>query len=119
MSLPKSGNQTTVVITGASSGIGAELARGTARRGFPLLLVARRRERLDEIADEVGSEHSVAVEVMPLDLSDIKGRAKLADRLRAEPIAGCATVPASAPAGSFTSCRSNARVKRSRSMRWC
>ncbi|WAJ47369.1 SDR family oxidoreductase [Mycobacterium sp. Aquia_216] len=88
MSLPKSGNQTTVVITGASSGIGAELARGLARRGFPLLLVARRRERLDEIADRVGEEHSVAVEVMPLDLSDIKARGKLADRLRAEPIAG-------------------------------
>jgi uncharacterized protein len=88
MSLPQSGNQTTVVITGASSGIGAELARGLARRGFPLLLVARRRERLDEIANHVGQEYSVAVEVMPLDLSDIKARAKLADRLRTEPMAG-------------------------------
>ncbi|HSS24941.1 MAG TPA: SDR family NAD(P)-dependent oxidoreductase, partial [Mycobacterium sp.] len=37
---------------------------------------------------EVGQENSVAVEVMPLDLSDSKGRAKLADRLRKEPIAG-------------------------------
>jgi short-subunit dehydrogenase len=88
MSLPESGNQTTVVITGASSGIGAELSRGLARRGFPLLLVARRRERLDELAGEVAEEFSVAVEVMPLDLSDSKARAKLADRLRTEPIAG-------------------------------
>ena len=88
MSLPKSGNQTTVVITGASSGIGAELANGLARRGFPLLLVARRRERLDEIANDVSEEYSVAAEVMPLDLSDTKARAKLADRLRTEPIAG-------------------------------
>lgn len=88
MSLPKPDNQTTVVITGASSGIGAELARGLARRGFPLLLVARRRDRLDELANEVGQENSVAVEVMPLDLSDGDARAKLAERLRTEPIAG-------------------------------
>jgi uncharacterized protein len=88
MSLPKPDSQTTVVITGASSGIGAELARGLARRGFPLLLVARRRDRLDELANEVGKENSVAVEVLPLDLSDGKARAKLANRLRTEPIAG-------------------------------
>jgi len=88
MSLPKPDNQTSVVITGASSGIGSELARGLARRGFPLLLVARRRERLDELAASVRKEFSVNVEVMPLDLSDAKGRAKLAARLRSEPIAG-------------------------------
>jgi uncharacterized protein len=88
MSLPKPDIQTTVVITGASSGIGADLARGLARRGFPLLLVARRRERLDELANEVGGEYSVAVEVLPLDLGDGKARAKLASRLRSEPIAG-------------------------------
>ncbi|SPM37043.1 Short-chain dehydrogenase [Mycobacterium rhizamassiliense] len=88
MSLPKPDQQATVVITGASSGIGAELARGLARRGFPLLLVARRRERLDELADEVRTEYGVAVEVLPLDLSDPRARGKLGDRLRAEPIAG-------------------------------
>ncbi|OMC43152.1 ketoacyl reductase [Mycobacterium sp. IS-2888] len=88
MSLPKPDTDTTVVITGASSGIGAELARGLARRGFPLLLVARRRERLDELANEVGAEYSVAVEVLPLDLSDAKARTKLANRLSSEPIAG-------------------------------
>jgi uncharacterized protein len=88
MSLPKPDIQTTVVITGASSGIGAELARGLARRGFPLLLVARRRERLDDLANEVAKEYSVAVEVLPLDLSDSKARAKLANRLRSEPIGG-------------------------------
>ena len=81
MSLPKPDTDTTVVITGASSGIGAELARGLARRGFPLMLVARRRERLDELANEVGAEYSVAVEVLPLDLSDSKARVKLANRL--------------------------------------
>lgn len=88
MSLPKPNNQATVVVTGASSGIGTELARGLARRGYPLVLVARRRERLDELAGELGNEYSVAVEVMPLDLGDSEGRAKLVDRLRNEPIAG-------------------------------
>src|SRR6201995_1385275 len=88
MSLPNPDTETTVVITGASSGIGAELARGLARRGFPLLLVARRRERLDDLANEVGQEYSIAVEVMTLDLGDAKARARLAGRLRSEPIAG-------------------------------
>lgn len=88
MSLPKPDKHSTVVITGASSGIGAELARGLAGRGFPLLLVARRRERLDDLAIEVKNGYSVAAEVLPLDLSDSKGRGQLADRLCKEPIAG-------------------------------
>jgi uncharacterized protein len=88
VSLPKPDSRATVVITGASSGIGAELTRGLARCGFALLLVARRRERLDELANEVGKEYCVPIEVMPLDLADDKSRAKLADRLRNEPIAG-------------------------------
>ncbi|GAB7141840.1 SDR family NAD(P)-dependent oxidoreductase [Mycobacterium riyadhense] len=88
MSLPKPGKETTVVITGASSGIGVELARGLAGRGFPLMLVARRRERLDELADQVREEHNVEVEVLPLDLADTQSRAQLADRLRSDPIGG-------------------------------
>lgn len=88
MSLPKPNNQTTVVITGASSGIGVELARGLAGRGFPLMLVARRRERLDELADQLRQEHCVGVEVLPLDLADTQARAQLADRLRNDAIAG-------------------------------
>ncbi|MBV8863616.1 MAG: SDR family oxidoreductase [Mycobacterium sp.] len=88
MSLPKPTNQATVVITGASSGIGTELARGLARRGYPLVLVARRRERLDELASELGDEYSVGVDVMPLDLSEAGSREELAERLRSEPIAG-------------------------------
>ncbi|GFG64711.1 ketoacyl reductase [Mycobacterium kubicae] len=88
MSLPKPNKETPVVITGASSGIGVELARGLAGRGFPLVLVARRRERLDELAGKLRAEHQVEVEVLPLDLSDADGRAQLADRLRSDPIGG-------------------------------
>jgi short-subunit dehydrogenase len=88
MSLPKPNNQATVVITGASSGIGTEIARGLARRGYPLLLVARRRDRLDELAGELGGQFSVAVDVLPLDLGDTEDRGQLAERLRNDSIAG-------------------------------
>ena len=70
MSLPQPNSDAIVVVTGASSGIGTELARGLARRGYPLLLTARRRERLAELSDELRAKHSVTVEVMPLDLAD-------------------------------------------------
>lgn len=46
------------IITGASSGIGAEMARLLAQRGRSLLLVARRGERLDALADEIGRERT-------------------------------------------------------------
>src|SRR5580693_5929104 len=88
MSLPKPSNQAAVVITGASSGIGTELARGLPRRGYPLVLVARRQDRLDELADDLRAQYTVGVDVLPLDLSDAGSREQLAERLRSEPIAG-------------------------------
>lgn len=101
MSLPKPNTQTTVVITGASSGIGVDLARGLASRGFPLMLVARRRERLVELADQLREEHSVEVEVLPLDLADTQSRAQLADRLRNDPIGGLCNSAGFGASGSF------------------
>jgi uncharacterized protein len=58
------------VITGASSGIGAELARVFAARGYPLVLTARRHERLEALSAEIGQAYGVPVEVMALDLAD-------------------------------------------------
>jgi short-subunit dehydrogenase len=101
MSLPKPNNHATVVVTGASSGIGTELARGLARRGYPLLLVARRRDRLDELADELGSRHSVAVEVLPLDLGEAESRGKLAERLKSDPVAGLCNSAGFGTSGAF------------------
>jgi len=57
------------LITGASSGIGLELARIFAREHFNVVLVARSQARLEEIAAELGAGHGVAVEVIAKDLS--------------------------------------------------
>jgi 3-hydroxy acid dehydrogenase / malonic semialdehyde reductase len=56
----------TAVVTGASSGIGAETARALAGAGARLVLGARRLERVQELADELGGDHVVA----PLDVTD-------------------------------------------------
>lgn len=101
MSLPKPKLDAPVVVTGASSGIGTELARGLAARGYPLILVARRKERLDELADELKTKHSVPADVMALDLADAPARAQLVDRIRTEPIAGLCNSAGFGTSGAF------------------
>lgn len=59
-----------VLITGASAGIGYEFARVFAEHGHNLVIVARRKEKLDDLADELRREHSVHVHVIALDLSE-------------------------------------------------
>ncbi len=70
------------VITGASSGIGAELARAFAARGYSLVLTARRHERLEALAREIEEAHGAPVEVMALDLEDREAPQDLAEMLR-------------------------------------
>lgn len=60
----------TVLITGASSGVGAEMARQLAARGDHLALCARRTERLEELREEILAAHDVRVAVRPLDVTD-------------------------------------------------
>ncbi|NUP24038.1 MAG: SDR family NAD(P)-dependent oxidoreductase, partial [Streptomyces sp.] len=59
----------TTLITGASSGLGAEFARQFAERGSDLVLVARRADRLQALADELSAKHQVTATVVPFDLT--------------------------------------------------
>lgn len=70
------------LVTGASSGIGAEIAREYARRGKPLVLTARRAERLEALAAELRAQ--VQVTVIPADLAepDAPGRLFAATQAR-------------------------------------
>lgn len=74
----------TAVITGASSGLGAEYARQLAARGADLVLVARDREALERLAGELTARHGVEVEVMDLDLLVARQLQRLERRLADE-----------------------------------
>jgi uncharacterized protein len=76
------------VVTGASSGIGAEFARKLASRGFDLTLVARREDRLRAIAKEVSALHHVRAEALPADLIQDADRLSVADHIRSAPDLG-------------------------------
>ncbi|MCI3944699.1 SDR family NAD(P)-dependent oxidoreductase [Pseudomonas syringae] len=72
----------TVLITGASSGIGAVYAERFARRGHNLVLVARDKARLEALAVRLRAENDVAVEVLQADLTDPADLTALETRLR-------------------------------------
>lgn len=82
MSLPSPTPNDTILITGASAGIGTELARQLSARGHNLTLVARRRERLDELAEELRRINGTHCDVHAVDLVDDAARAALIDELQ-------------------------------------
>jgi short-subunit dehydrogenase len=68
-------------VTGASSGIGAEIARALARRGHDLTLVARRKDRLEALAEKLREAHHVRIDVIAADIADPAGREHLYTQL--------------------------------------
>jgi len=71
-----------VLVTGASSGIGEEFARRFAARGHHVTVVARRGDRLDDIAGHLRGAHAVDVHVLTADLQTAKGRQTVSRVLR-------------------------------------
>lgn len=73
------------LVTGASAGIGAAFAERLARDAYDLILVARRRERLDEIAEKLARAHERRVSVLAADLTTGEGVRSVEARIANEP----------------------------------
>ncbi len=74
MALPSPSSGSTALVTGASSGIGADIARQLAERGHGVTLVARREDRLTALAQAIDSKLHVRTDVVGCDLSDASAR---------------------------------------------
>lgn len=81
MPLPLPGPDLTSIVTGASSGIGVEIARELAKRGHGVTLVARRQGPLEALATELSDRHDVRAEVVTADLTDADARTAIATTL--------------------------------------
>ncbi len=81
MPLPAPSADRTSLVTGASSGIGVEIARLLAARGFGVTLVARTEPKLRTLAEELAEAHGVRAEFVAADLTDESSRTRIKDEL--------------------------------------
>ena len=72
----------TALVTGASSGIGEAFARELASRNYDLIIIARRKDRLKELAEELKSNFSISVDVIAADLSTEKGIERVEEHIK-------------------------------------
>jgi short-subunit dehydrogenase len=83
VSLPKPRPDRAALVTGASSGIGAQIARQLAQRDHNLVLVARRKDKLDELAGELEAQFGVRAQSLGCDLAKAASRQRLPARIQA------------------------------------
>jgi short-subunit dehydrogenase len=92
----------TVLITGASSGIGAVYADRFARRGHNLVLVARDKARMEALATGLRAATGVSIEILPADLTDNEELGTVEKRLREDDIGVLINNAGAAAPGSVT-----------------
>ena len=82
--MAREGEGKTALVTGASAGIGKAFAELLAAKGYGLVLTARRRDRLDELAGRLTSQHGVPAFVIVADLAEPDASARIADAVRGQ-----------------------------------
>src|SRR5688572_19967799 len=83
--LPPPSADSTVLITGASSGIGEQIATELARRHYGVTLLARRTERLEALASRLSEAHGVVARVLSADLRNLADRDLIAESVETGP----------------------------------
>ena len=74
--------QKTALVTGASGGIGFELAEQLASNGYNLILIARSKEKMKKIKEELEEKYGVSVEIIVKDLAQLEAPKEIFDRLK-------------------------------------
>jgi short-subunit dehydrogenase len=83
MASPRPGSGQTALVTGASGGIGVDLAECFARDGYDVIVTARSQAALEQVAARLAREHSVAATPIACDLAEVGGARKLAQAVEA------------------------------------